>query len=59
MCQPKSTRTNVPKRTMTSLKEDLYKFHMNGGNVRDVKEFNNVIYRNLFDVTIGQANSFL
>ena len=44
---------------MTSLKEDLYKFHMNGGNVRDVKEFNNVIYRNLFDVPIGQANSFL
>ena len=59
MRQPKSTRTNVPKRTLTLLKEDLYKFHMNGGNVRDVKRFPNVIYQNLFDVPIDQVNSFL
>ena len=59
MCQPKSTRTNVPKRTLTLLKEDLYKFHMNGGNVRDSKRFPNVIYQNLFDVPIDQVNSFL
>ena len=59
MRQPKSTSTNVPKRTLTSLKEDLYKFHMNGGNVRDAKRFPNVIYQNLFDVPIDQVNSFL
>ena len=59
MRESKSTRTNVPKRTLTSLKEDLYKFHMNGGNVRDAKMFHNVIYQNLFDVPIDQVNSFL
>ena len=59
MRQPKSTRTNVPKRTLASRKEDLYKFHMNGGNVRDAKTFHNVIYQNLFDVPIDQVNSFL
>ena len=59
MCQPKSTRTNVPKRTLTSLNKDLYKFHMNRGNVRDAKRFHNVIYQSLFDVPIDQANAFL
>ena len=59
MRQPKITRTNVPKRTLTSLKEELYKCHMNGGNVRDAKRFHNVIYQNLFDVPIDQVNSFL
>ena len=59
MRESKSTRTNVPKRTLTSLKEDLYKFHMNVGNVRDAKRFHNVIYQNLFDVPIDQVNSFL
>ena len=30
MRQPKSTLTNVSKRILTPLKEDLYKFHKNG-----------------------------
>ena len=51
--------TNVPKRTLTSLKEELYRFHMNGGNVRDAKRFNNVIYESLFDVLTDQVNAFL
>ena len=59
MRQPKSTRTNVPKRTLISLNEDLYKFEMNGGNMRDAKRFHNVIYHNLFDVPIDQVNAFL
>ena len=59
MRQPKSTRTNVPKRTLASLKEDLYKFQMNGDNVRDAKRFHNVIYWNLFDAQVDEVNSFL
>ena len=60
--QPKSTRstpTNVPKRILASLKEDLYKFHMNGCNVRDAKRFHNVIFQRLFDVPMDQVNAFL
>ena len=59
MRQPKSTRTNVPKRTLTSLNEDLYKFYMNDSNMRDAKRFGNVIYQSLFDVPIDQVNAFL
>ena len=56
--QPKSTRTNVPKRTLTSLKEDLHIFQVNGGNVRDAKIYRNIIYQKLFDLPIDQVNVF-
>ena len=59
MREPKSIHTNIPKKTLTSLKKDLYKFHMNGGNMRDVKRFHNVIYQSLFGVPIDQVNAFL
>ena len=57
--QRESTRTNVPKGTLTSLEKYLYKFYMNGGNVRDARKFHNVIYQSLFDVPIDQVNAFL
>ena len=59
MRQLKSTRTNVPKRTLTSLNEDLYKFYMNGSNMRDAKRFDNVIYQSIFDVPTDPVNAFL
>ena len=59
MRQLKSTRTNVPKRTLTPLDEEVYKFYMNGSNMRDAKRFDNVIYQSLFDVPIDQVNAFL
>lgn len=58
MYQPNSACTNVPKRTLTSLKEEIFKFHLNDGNVHDAKRFHNVIYQNLFDVSIDQVNNF-
>ena len=58
MHQPKSGCTNVPKRTLTFLKEDLHKFHLNDGNVHDAKRLDNVICQNLFDVPIDEVNDF-
>ena len=58
MGQRESTRTNVPKGTLTSLKKYLYKFYMNGGNVHYARKFHNVIYQSLFDVPIDQVNAF-
>lgn len=55
MRQPKSARINVPKRTLISLEQDLYKFDMNDGNVGDAKRFNNVTYQSLFHVPIDQV----
>ena len=59
MGQRESTRTNVPKGTLTSLKRYLYKFYMNAGNVRNARKFFYVIYLSLFDVPIDQVNAFL
>ena len=55
MKNPKNEQPDIPKRTLTSLKEDFINFQMAGGNIRNAKKHNNVIHENLFDVPLKQV----
>lgn len=46
---------NIAERTLETLNKDLIAFNNSGGDIKDAKEYNNVINERLFNVELSQV----